>query len=134
MSRLQQDIDDLDRLVDGNAAKDEIRSQIRLISREVAGLEAALGADYARLTKIARFSETQYVRHLTEHHDMSVPAIVSAFESANSIQELHERMKAISKKGANCQGLQLDRMRTVAFDQINRARTVLGLKPFEPAP
>ena len=51
MSRLQQDIDDLDRMVDGNAAKDEIRSQIRLISRGVAALEAA---DYERLEQIAQ--------------------------------------------------------------------------------
>jgi hypothetical protein len=134
MSSLQQDINDLDRLVDGNAAKDEIRSQIRLISREVAALEAALGQDYARLTKIARFTETQYIRHVTEHHDMSIPELVSAFESANSIQELYERMKAISKKSTDCQYLRLDKMRTMVFDAINRSRTVLGLKPFEPAP
>ena len=47
MSRIREDIDHLDRLVDGGAAKDEIRSQIRLIDREVAALEA----DYARLAE-----------------------------------------------------------------------------------
>jgi len=47
MTRLQQDIDDLDRMADGSAAKDAIRSQIRLIGREVAALEA----DYARLAE-----------------------------------------------------------------------------------
>lgn len=44
MSRFPQDFDDLERLIDGNAAKDEIRSQLRFIAREVAALEA----DYAR--------------------------------------------------------------------------------------
>jgi len=47
MTRLQQDLDDLDRMVDGNAPKDKTRSHIRLISREVAALEA----DYARLAE-----------------------------------------------------------------------------------
>ena len=45
MSSLQQDIDDLDRMVDTDAAKDAIRSQIRLIAREVSTLQA----DFARL-------------------------------------------------------------------------------------
>lgn len=44
MSRFAQDFDDLERLIDGNAAKHEIRSQLRFIAREVAALEA----DYAR--------------------------------------------------------------------------------------
>jgi hypothetical protein len=45
MSSIREDLDHLDRLVDGGAAKDEIRSQIRLIDREVAALEA----DYTAL-------------------------------------------------------------------------------------
>jgi hypothetical protein len=40
MKTLQEDIDDLDRMVDTDAKKDAIRSQIRLIAREVAALEA----------------------------------------------------------------------------------------------
>lgn len=47
MTRLQQDIDDLDRMVDTGAAKDAIRSQIRLIDREV----AALQSDYASVVE-----------------------------------------------------------------------------------
>ena len=47
MKTLQEDIDDLDRMVDTNAAKDAIRSQIRLIAREVATLEA----DYTSLAQ-----------------------------------------------------------------------------------
>ena len=131
MSRLQQDIDDLDRMVDGNAAKDEIRSQIRLISRGVAALEAA---DHARLEQIARFSETNHIRHLTERHDMSLSQLVSAFENAKSFQDLHELIKVISKKSEACERLRLELMRTKFFDDINRSRTVLGLQPFEPPP
>jgi hypothetical protein len=131
MSTLQQDIDDLDRMVDGNAAKDEIRSQIRLISRGVAALEEA---DYARLEQIARFSETNHIRHLSERHDMSVSQLVSAFENAKSFQDLHDRIKVISKKNEACERLRLETMRTKFFDDINRSRTVLGLQPFEPPP
>jgi hypothetical protein len=40
MKTLQEDIDDLDRMVDTDAQKDAVRSQIRLISREVAALQA----------------------------------------------------------------------------------------------
>jgi hypothetical protein len=40
MKTLQDDIDDLDRMVDTGAAKDAIRSQIRPIAREVAALHA----------------------------------------------------------------------------------------------
>lgn len=47
MKTLQEDINDLDRMVDTGAAKDAIRSQIRLIAREVGALEAG----YARLAK-----------------------------------------------------------------------------------
>jgi hypothetical protein len=47
MPTLQADIDDLDRMVDTGAQKDAIRSQIRLIAREVAALEA----DYANLAQ-----------------------------------------------------------------------------------
>jgi hypothetical protein len=39
MKTLQEDIDDLDRMLDTDAAKDAIRSQIRLIAREAAALE-----------------------------------------------------------------------------------------------
>lgn len=47
MPALQADIDDLDRMVDTGAQKDAIRSQIRLIAREIAALEA----DYAGLAQ-----------------------------------------------------------------------------------
>jgi len=44
---IQQDINDLDRMVDTDAQKDNIRSQIRLIAREVAALET----DYSSLAQ-----------------------------------------------------------------------------------
>jgi hypothetical protein len=47
MPTLQEDINDLDRMVDGGSPKDAIRSQVRLIAREVATLEA----DYASLAE-----------------------------------------------------------------------------------
>jgi len=47
MITLQDDIQNLDRMVDGDTPKDKIRSQIRLIAREVAALEA----DYAGLAQ-----------------------------------------------------------------------------------
>jgi chromosome segregation ATPase len=47
MTCLGQHIDDLDRMIDGNASKPDLRSQLAFIGREVAALEA----DYARLTQ-----------------------------------------------------------------------------------
>jgi signal recognition particle subunit SEC65 len=47
MITLKDDIENLDRMVDGDTPKDKIRSQIRLIAREVAVLEA----DYATLAQ-----------------------------------------------------------------------------------
>jgi hypothetical protein len=47
MRTLDEHIDDLDRLVDGDAPKSNVRSQIAFIAREVAALEA----NYARLAE-----------------------------------------------------------------------------------
>ena len=47
MITLQDDLQNLDRMVDGDTPKDKIRSQIRLISREVAALET----DYSGLAQ-----------------------------------------------------------------------------------
>ena len=41
MKTLLEDLDDLDRMVDTGAPKDAIRSQIRLIAREIAALQAS---------------------------------------------------------------------------------------------
>ncbi|MEJ0088606.1 MAG: hypothetical protein WDM80_02480 [Limisphaerales bacterium] len=69
MSRLQQDIDDLDRMVDTGAQKDAIRSQIRLISREVSALEI----DFTHLAEnLENLQATQI--------QQSVSAPVDAFE------------------------------------------------------
>ncbi len=56
MPTLDQDFDNLDRMVDGGAAKDEIRSQIRVITRAVASLEAehaSLAEAHTKLQKTA---------------------------------------------------------------------------------
>jgi len=47
MNSILNDIDDLDRMVDTDAAKDAIRSQIRLIDREISAMEA----EYSRLAE-----------------------------------------------------------------------------------
>jgi chromosome segregation ATPase len=47
MRTISEHLDDLDRMVDGGAAKSEIRSQIAFIGREVAALEA----EYAQLAE-----------------------------------------------------------------------------------
>jgi chromosome segregation ATPase len=62
MKTLQEDIDDLDRMVDTNAPKDAIRSQIRLISREVAALQAdydSLAASHAHTNEAKAKVETE---------------------------------------------------------------------------
>lgn len=60
MPTLQQDIDDLDRMVDQGAAKDAIRSQIRLVAHEI----AARAADYARLA-------ADHQQLITEHQQLT---------------------------------------------------------------
>jgi hypothetical protein len=68
MTRLQQDLDDLDRMVDGNAPKDETKSQIRLISREVVALET----DYARH---AQDHENLHDAHCRLKKSQAIPSI-----------------------------------------------------------
>ena len=47
MNTIQDDLNDLDRMVAGSATQADVRSQIRLIAREVSALEA----DYASLAE-----------------------------------------------------------------------------------
>jgi hypothetical protein len=75
MNTLQQDIEDLDRMVDGGADKDKIRSQIRLIAREVAALET----DYASLAQAHSQSQEALVK-LTENHS----ALIKSNQDANA--------------------------------------------------
>ncbi len=68
MITLKDDIENLDRMVDGDTPKDKIRSQIRLIAREVAALEA----DYAILTEThAKFTEA-HEKAITERDEIKV--------------------------------------------------------------
>ena len=67
MSSLQKDIDDLDRMVDTDAAKDAIRSQIRFVAREVAALEAeyfSLAERYAALSSPLAQPAEEPLRHI----------------------------------------------------------------------
>jgi len=68
--RLQQDIDELDRMVDTDAQKDKIRSQIRLIYREVAAMEA----DYARLAQDHADLHKAHTELQEMHSDFKVKA------------------------------------------------------------
>ena len=65
MTRILQDLDDLDRLVDGGAAKDEVRSQIRVIQTQVAMLQAefaTLAQEHQRLQLAQSLPPLQHVR------------------------------------------------------------------------
>ena len=91
MNTLQQDIDDLDRMVDTGAAKDEIRSQIRLISREVAVLQAdyaSLAESHAQLEEALEKSNdrnAELQEALTKANEASVKK-VEEIEAAHLIQ------------------------------------------------
>ena len=65
MKTLQEDLDDLDRMVDGSASKDAIRSQIRLISREVAALEADKAGLIESNAKLDNELTAANARHIT---------------------------------------------------------------------
>ena len=69
MRTIHEDLDDLDRMLDGDAPKDKVRSQIRLISREVAALEA----DYTRLAQ----SHQHEVASMTQAHAEAVAGLQS---------------------------------------------------------
>jgi len=71
MKTLQEDIDDLDRMVDTGATKDAIRSQIRLIAREVGALQAdytSLEQHHSQFRESAEKTITQLDTKLAEKH------------------------------------------------------------------
>jgi hypothetical protein len=63
MKTLQEDIDDLDRMVDTDAPKHSIRSQIRLISREV----SVLHHNYARLAESHQKLQAAHAKLQDQH-------------------------------------------------------------------
>jgi hypothetical protein len=63
MPNLRQDIDDLDRMVDTGATKDAVRSQIRLIDREV----VALQSDHASLYQAHTELEEAHAKLIAEN-------------------------------------------------------------------
>jgi len=66
MKTLHEDIDDLDRMVDTDAPKHAIRSQIRLIAREV----SALYADYTSLAEAHAKLEKAHAKLKKSHADL----------------------------------------------------------------
>lgn len=81
-------------------------------------------------TKVAKFSECRYVRHLTERHEMKVDQLVKVFESAKTLKQLFEGIKDLPKKNPGCDALRLQTMRTRALTDVNRARQILGAPTF----
>ena len=69
MKTLHEDIDDLDRMVDTGAQKDAIRSQIRLIAREVAALET----DNARLVESHSQLQEALAKANAENNELKNP-------------------------------------------------------------
>ena len=89
MIALQKDIDDLDRMVDAGASKDAVRSQIRLIAREVATLEA----DYSSL---AQTHQTLYAAHrkLQAQHGYTPPPPEQETDEDRRYNEIMRGMNA----------------------------------------
>ena len=97
MASLEQDLDDLDRMVDTGAPKDAIRSQIRLITREVATLQTELArtvedhqklqAEHAKLkaTQVipAPTDKLQFRRGLYYQGADPIPFCPQCWESSN---------------------------------------------------
>lgn len=87
MSNIQKDIDDLDRMIDTDAAKDAIRSQVRFIAREVAALEAdylSLAEQHAALqeSQSAPAAELAHIRGLFYARGDPIPFCPRCWEAA----------------------------------------------------
>jgi L-2-hydroxyglutarate oxidase LhgO len=83
MKTLQEHIDDLDKMIDGRAAKDEIRSQIAFIGREVAALEA----DYAQLAQAHAALQDEHTKFKEGQSQKDSQAWNQAVRKANEIYE-----------------------------------------------
>ena len=69
MKTIHEDIDDLDRMVDTDAPKHAVRSQIRLIAREGAALEA----DYSRLAEAHAQLDKAHSKLQKQHAKLKQP-------------------------------------------------------------
>lgn len=70
MRALQDDIDDLDRMIENGSPKHEIRSQIRLIAREVASLQerySHLAEEHSQLADAHSRALAQYEESERKH-------------------------------------------------------------------
>lgn len=94
MKTLQEDIDDLDRMVDTGATKDAIRSQIRLIAREVAALQTdnvSLFEAHAKLQKTKE--EADLLAADTKSHDEK--AMLDSLDPQNKKQAEARRRSSL---------------------------------------
>jgi len=82
--KLQQDIDDLDRMIDCNTEKDKMRSQVRLIARGVAALET----DYARLAEDRAKSDVAAAKKITDLQAKNQALVEENFTLCNTTASL----------------------------------------------
>jgi hypothetical protein len=83
MSRISQDIEKLEQMVDDDATKEDVKSQLRFIAREVATLEADCAALEHELTELqSAHAEVplQHSRGLLYASDDDVPFCPRCFE------------------------------------------------------
>jgi hypothetical protein len=91
MITLKDDIENLDRMFDGDTPKDKVRSQIRLIAREAAALEA----DYASLAESHAKLQESHTK-LKEAHSKRDDAGWNEF-----IKEAEEQHRNLQKRLLN---------------------------------
>jgi cytidylate kinase len=88
MKTLLEDMDDLDRMVDTGAPKDAVRSQIRLVAREV----AALQTDYSGLEQLYSDLHAGLEERIAKLRDRDKKALRDWFqEQAQKQAELRKR-------------------------------------------
>lgn len=89
MRTLPEHIDDLDRMVDsGSAPKHEIRSQIALIGKQVAELEA----DYARLADVYTKLQEAYSILETQHTKLKKVKDAADFDALKMESDEQQRI------------------------------------------
>jgi len=85
MSRISQDIDELQRMIDDDAAKDDIKSQLRFVAREVATLEAqyaTLEQEHAEFQSLHTEPALQHLRGVYYASDDPVPFCPHCYEAS----------------------------------------------------
>jgi hypothetical protein len=84
MSRISQDFDELERLIDEDAEKDKIKSQLRFVSGEVTTLEAqyaTLEEEHAELQSLHAEPALQHLRALYYASGDPIPFCPNCYEA-----------------------------------------------------